>query len=151
MTASPWQHVQLADGTRAYGWINLPAMLIVMIISLILIKGIKQSAFVNTIMVLIKVSVTLAFIGVGFFYIDPKNYVPFLPANTGTFGEYGWSGVLRAAGIVFFAYIGFDVCVHSGSEKPKGLRKIYLSGDLRLFMYMHTYLHLFCFCYDRTR
>ncbi len=124
LTASPWQHVQLADGTRAYGWINLPALLIVILISMVLIRGIKQSAFVNSIMVMVKVSVTLAFIGVGFFYIDANNYVPFLPANTGTFGEFGWSGVLRAAGVVFFAYIGFDAVSTAAQETKQPQRNL---------------------------
>jgi APA family basic amino acid/polyamine antiporter len=132
MTASPWQHVQLADGTRAYGWINLPALLIVIAISFVLMRGIKQSAIVNSIMVIIKISVTLAFIGVGFFYIDPKNYVPFMPANRGTFGEFGWSGVLRAAGIVFFAYIGFDAVSTAAQEtiKPQKNLPIGILGSL---------------------
>ena len=103
-TASPWQSVQLADGTHEYGWINLPALLIVIAISIVLIRGIKQSAFANAIMVLTKVAVTLVFIGLGFFYINQENYHPFLPPNTGEFGEFGWSGVFRAAGIVFFLH-----------------------------------------------
>lgn len=116
ITASPWQAVQLIDGTRAFGLINLPACLVVMAISFILIRGIQQSAFVNTIMVITKVTVVLIFIAVGFFYINYQNYDPFLPANTGAFGDFGWSGVFRAAGIVFFAYIGFDAVSTAAQE-----------------------------------
>lgn len=124
ITASPWQSVQLADGTHEYGWINLPALLVVIAISIILIRGIKQSAFANAIMVITKVAVTLAFIGIGYFYINSDNYHPFLPPNTGTFGEYGWSGVFRAAGIVFFAYIGFDAVSTAAQETKKPQRNL---------------------------
>lgn len=108
LVASPWQPVHLKDGSIVYGWINLPSLLVVMVISSLLIKGIRESAFVNTIMVIIKVSVVLIFIGVGYFYINPANYHPFIPVNTGEFGAFGFSGVMRAAGVVFFAYVGFD-------------------------------------------
>ena len=120
--ASPWHPTQLADGTDVYGYINLPSLLIVMFLTFILIRGIKQSALVNSIMVFIKVSVTIVFIAIGFFYIDPKNFVPFLPPNTGNFGEFGWSGVLRAAGIVFLAYIGFDA-VSTTAQETKNPQK----------------------------
>lgn len=108
LVASPWQPLHLKDGSIIYGWINLPALLVVMMVSGLLIKGIKESAFVNALMVIVKVSVVLIFIGVGYFYIDPANYHPFIPPNTGTFGEFGFSGIIRAAGVVFFAYVGFD-------------------------------------------
>lgn len=108
LAASPWQSLRLIDGSEVYGWINLPALLCVIAISGLLIKGIRESAFVNTLMVIIKVSVVLIFIIVGFFYINPENYHPFIPENTGTFGEFGFSGMMRAAGVVFFAYVGFD-------------------------------------------
>lgn len=108
LAASPWQPVHLKDGSVVYGWINLPALFIVICISALLIKGIRESAFVNTIMVIVKVSVVLMFIFVGFFYINPDNYRPFIPPNTGEFGAFGWSGIMRAAGVLFFAYVGFD-------------------------------------------
>jgi APA family basic amino acid/polyamine antiporter len=116
IAASPWQPVHLADGTQEYGLINLPALFIVAILSLLLIRGIDKSAKVNAVLVFIKVCVVLIFIGVGFFYINPENYTPFIPENTGTFGEYGWSGILRAAGIVFLAYIGFDAVSTAAQE-----------------------------------
>lgn len=108
LIASPWQPVHLPDDTFAFGIINLPAVFIVFAITALLIIGIKESALVTTLMVIIKVSVVIVFIGVGLFYIKTPNYVPFIPENTGTFGEFGWSGIMRAAGTVFFAYIGFD-------------------------------------------
>lgn len=108
LIASPWQSVQLPDGSLAFGWINLPAMIIVGLISALLIVGVDKSAKVNAVLVVIKVAVVLLFIAIGVWYIQGANYQPFIPENTGNFGEYGWSGIMRAAGLVFFAYIGFD-------------------------------------------
>ncbi len=122
LLASPWQPVSLSDGTVEYGFINLPALAIVALISWILIVGIKESALFNALMVVIKVSVVLAFIGVGIFYVNTENWTPFLPPNTGTFGEYGFSGLLRAAGILFFAYIGFDA-VSTAAQEAKEPQK----------------------------
>lgn len=108
LVSSPWQSVTLKDGTIVYGLLNLPALLIIVAISGLLIRGIRESAIVNSVMVVIKVIIIVVFIGVGFFYIDPNNYIPFIPPNTGHFGEFGFSGIMRAAGVVFFAYVGFD-------------------------------------------
>ncbi len=108
LIASPWQPTHLPNGTEVYGIINLPSLIIICLLSLLLIVGIDKSAKVNAILVVIKVAVVLIFIGIGFAYIDYANYEPFIPENTGTFGEFGWSGVLRASGVVFLAYIGFD-------------------------------------------
>jgi APA family basic amino acid/polyamine antiporter len=116
LIASPWQTIQLSSGKVVQGVINLPAVFIIVVISSLLITGIKESAFVNAIVVVIKVAVVIAFIGVGVWYIRPENYVPFIPENTGQFGEFGWSGVLRAAGIIFFAYIGFDAVSTAAQE-----------------------------------
>ncbi len=116
LIASPWQSTHLPDGTQVYGWINLPALLIVALMSLLLIVGIDKSAKVNAVLVAIKVAVVLLFIAVGFGYTQEANYTPFIPENTGVFGEYGWSGIVRAAGIVFFAYIGFDAVSTAAQE-----------------------------------
>jgi APA family basic amino acid/polyamine antiporter len=112
----------LADGTTVSGMVNLPAIIIVIIISMILIKGIQESAFVNVIIVMLKVSVVLVFIFLGWGYINADNYVPYVPKNTGTFGEFGFSGIIRAAGIVFFAYIGFDA-VSTAAQESKNPRR----------------------------
>ena len=104
------------------GIINIPAVLIVMIMSLILIRGTKESSFVNGIIVLLKVSVVLIFIAVGWKYIHPENYTPYIPENTGTFGEFGFSGIIRAAAIVFFAYIGFDA-VSTAAQEAKNPKR----------------------------
>ncbi len=115
-TLSPFETATLADGTTVHGIVNLPAVFIIVLISALLIRGIKESASVNAVIVVIKVAVVLAVVGTGVFYIKAQNYVPFIPENTGTFGEYGWSGIFRGAGVIFFAYIGFDAVSTAAQE-----------------------------------
>ena len=132
LAMSAYDTVTLADGTVVSGGVNLPAILIVIAVSMVLIKGIQESAFVNAIIVALKVSVVLVFIFLGWSYINSDNYVPYIPANTGTFGEFGWSGIVRAAGIVFFAYIGFDAVSTAAQESknPKRDMPICILGSL---------------------
>jgi len=98
------------------GVVNLPAILVVCAISLLLIRGISESATVNSIIVVIKVAVVLTVIVFGVGYINPSNWHPFIPANTGEFGHFGWSGILQGAGTIFFAYIGFDAVSTAAQE-----------------------------------
>ena len=114
------------------GSVNLIAVIILCIISFILIRGISESARVNDIIVVIKVAVVILFIGIGYFFINRQNYHPFLPANTGQFGAFGWSGVLAGAGQVFFAYIGFDAVSTAAQEakNPKRDMPIGIIGSL---------------------
>ncbi len=104
------------------GIINIPAVVIVLLMSLVLIRGTKESAFINGIIVILKVGVVLTFIAVGWHYIRPENYTPYIPENTGTFGEFGISGIIRAAAIVFFAYIGFDA-VSTAAQEAKNPKR----------------------------
>lgn len=108
LSKSPWETVTLADGSIVHPYFNLPAAFIIVLITTLLIIGIRESANFNSFIVLVKVGVVLMFIMVGALYVNRANWHPFLPANQGTFGEFGVSGVLRGAGIIFFAYIGFD-------------------------------------------
>jgi basic amino acid/polyamine antiporter, APA family len=96
--------------------LNVPAVLIVAAIGTICYVGIKQSAVFNSVIVAIKVTVVLLFILFGMSYIDNANWHPFIPPNTGQTGVYGWSGVLAAAGVIFFAYIGFDAVSTAAQE-----------------------------------
>lgn len=114
------------------GVINLPAVFIVVIMSLVLIKGTSESALVNTLIVILKVTIVLIFIVVGFKYVKPENLTPLIPENKGNFGEFGWSGVIRAAAIVFFAYIGFDAVSTAAQEtkNPKKAMPIGIMGSL---------------------
>lgn len=101
---------------------NLPAMGIIAFLTALLYVGIKESANFNNVMVITKVTVLLGVIGFGVWYIfnhfgaAKANWTPFVPENTGTWGEFGWSGILRGAGVIFFAYIGFDAVSTSAQE-----------------------------------
>jgi len=114
------------------GTVNLLAIIIICIISGILIRGISESAKFNDFIVITKVAVVIFFIGIGYFFINYRNYHPFLPPNTGTFGAFGWSGVLAAAGQIFFAYIGFDAVSTAAQEarNPKRDMPIGIIGSL---------------------
>jgi APA family basic amino acid/polyamine antiporter len=96
--------------------INLPAVFIVALMSTVLVIGIKESARVNNLIVLLKVSIIFLIVIVGLQHVNPENWKPFIPPNTGEWGTYGWSGVLRGAGLVFFAYIGFDAVSTAAQE-----------------------------------
>jgi basic amino acid/polyamine antiporter, APA family len=112
--------------------INLPAVVIVLVMSTILVIGIRESASINNLIVMLKVAIVLLVITAGAAYVNAKNYTPFVPPNTGDWGTYGWSGVLRGAGLVFFAYIGFDAVSTAAQEakNPKRDIPIGLLGSL---------------------
>jgi len=104
------------------GAINLPALVIVLLVSALLVIGIKESADTNTLLVAIKAIVLVVFVVAGASYVNRNNLTPFIPPNTGTFGEFGWSGVLRGAGVMFFAYIGFDAVSTAAQEAKNPAR-----------------------------
>ncbi len=105
--------------------VNLPAVLIVALITVLLIIGIRMSANFNNIIVVVKVTVILLFIGFGIWYVTPGNWHPFIPPNTtGEFGHFGWTGILRGAGVVFFAYIGFDAVSTAAQEATNPQRDL---------------------------
>ncbi|MBF4486718.1 MULTISPECIES: amino acid permease [unclassified Flavobacterium] len=120
---SPWETLKLSDGTVIEGGIvNLPAIFIVSMLSLLLIRGTKESASLNNFLVVVKVAVVLVFIILGWSFIDSSNYTPYIPENTGVFGEFGWSGIAAGAGTVFFAFIGFDA-VSTAAQEAKNPQK----------------------------
>lgn len=122
------------------GYVNIPAIIIVCLLSLLLIRGTKESSTVNNLLVILKVSVVLIFIGLGWSFINPANHTPFIPANEGEellksgkigwgeffkdgyFGNFGISGVFRAAGVLFFAFVGFDA-VSTAAQEAKNPKK----------------------------
>jgi basic amino acid/polyamine antiporter, APA family len=116
ISAAPGTIINVPGGDPITAVFNVPAVLITIAVTLLLIVGVSESATVNAVIVVIKVAVVLIVIGAGALFIDPANWHPFIPPNTGTFGEYGWSGVLRGAGVIFFAYIGFDAVSTSAQE-----------------------------------
>ncbi len=115
LTAAPGVRL-VVDGVEMHGVFNLPAFLIVVAVSALLVKGIKESARANTWMVVVKSVVLIVFVAAGAAFIKRANLHPFIPPNTGEFGAFGWSGVLRATGIMFFAYIGFDAVSTAAQE-----------------------------------
>ncbi|HEX3320251.1 MAG TPA: amino acid permease [Terriglobales bacterium] len=120
------------------GVFNLVAFFGIALMTTILVIGIKESANLNSFIVVVKVAVLLIFIGIGINYIlghtsqASANWTPFLPENEGAFGKYGWSGVIRAAGVIFFAYIGFDAVSTAAQEakNPKRDMPIGILGSL---------------------
>jgi APA family basic amino acid/polyamine antiporter len=117
--------VDWAAFPQSTAYINLPAMLIVALITALLVLGIKESARVNNAIVVIKVAIVLIFILVGIGHVSTANWGgSLIPPNTGKFGEYGWSGILRGAGVVFFAFIGFDAVSTTAQEAKKPQRDL---------------------------
>lgn len=112
LTACPW------DG----GIINIPAMLIVVLMSLFLIRGTEGSSIFNGFIVFLKIAVILIFVVLGWQFIQIENYTPYIPENTGKLGEYGFSGILRGAAVVFFAFLGFDA-VSTAAQETKNPKR----------------------------
>ena len=104
------------------GGINLPAIVIVSLLSLMLIRGTKESASLNNILVIVKVCVVILFIALGWKFINPANHTPYIPKNTGVYGEFGISGIAAGAALVFFAFIGFDA-VSTAAQEAKNPQK----------------------------
>jgi APA family basic amino acid/polyamine antiporter len=102
--------------------INIPAILVVLAVTAILVVGIKESARFNSIIVFVKVIVVLLFIGFAWRFVNKDNWQPFIPENQGAFGKYGWSGIFQGATMVFFAYIGFDA-VSTAAQEAKNPQK----------------------------
>jgi APA family basic amino acid/polyamine antiporter len=117
------------------GWIttgaiiNLPSVFIVALITTVLVFGIRESVRFNNIIVIVKIAVILLFIGFGLSHINPDNYHPFIPENTGVTGEFGWSGIFRAAGIIFLAFVGFDA-VSTVAQEAKNPQRDMAKGIL---------------------
>ena len=104
--------------------INLPAMLLIGMLTTLLVVGIQESARLNNIIVFVKVAIVFLVIGFGFMYVTPSNWHPFIPPNTGEFGHFGLSGVVRGAAVIFFAYIGFDAVSTAAQEAKNPQRDL---------------------------
>ncbi|MDR0646667.1 MAG: amino acid permease [Elusimicrobiota bacterium] len=116
--------IDISTLPQVTGVFNFPALLIIALCTFILVIGIRESSKVNNIIVFIKLTVVLLFIAIGIKYVKPENLTPFIPQNIGGFGNFGWSGILRGAGVVFFAYIGFDAVSTVAQEAKKPQRDI---------------------------
>ena len=130
LTACPW------DG----GIVNIPAFIIVVLMSLFLIRGTKGSSIFNGIIVFLKVSVVLIFVILGWKYIQMENYTPYIPENTGKLGEFGFSGILRGAAIVFFAFLGFDAVSTAAQETKNPQRDMPIGILMSLFICTLLYI-----------
>jgi len=116
------QGIDIASLPHVTAILNLPAMFIVAVLTILLVIGIRESANFNNVMVITKVSVIILFIAIGIAFIKGGNWHPFIPKNTGVWGHFGWSGILRGAGVIFFAYIGFDA-VSTAAQEAKNPQK----------------------------
>jgi len=139
---SPFESIRDAAGNvTAHGFMNIPALFIVLVLSLVLIRGMKESAFINGIIVIAKVAIVIIIIILGWSFIDPANHTPYIPdvtkvidsqGVTHTYG--GFWGIVGAAGIVFFAFIGFDAVSTAAQESvnPKRDMPIGILGSLAI-------------------
>ena len=118
LAGAPGSNVVVSSTISGTGSFNLLAFFVVLFITCLLCFGISESSKVNVVIVIIKVFILILFIFVGLGYIDTKNYTPFVPPNTGKVGEFGVTGILKGAGQIFFAYIGFD-SVSTAAQEAK--------------------------------
>lgn len=108
LTQAPFQYSAATGWILSGSWANIPAVCLVLLLGILVAVGIRAATIFNYVMVFIKLATVALFSAIGLFNLHPENWVPFIPENTGTFGNFGWSGIFRGAGMVFFAYIGFD-------------------------------------------
>ena len=120
--------------------VNLPAVVIILALGVVCYIGIRQSSALNIAMVFIKVAVIIVFVFAGLAYIDTSNWVPYLPENTGKFGEFGISGLLQGAGIIFFSYIGFDAASTTARETRNPQRDVPVGIFASLIISMILYV-----------
>ena len=138
LSAGPWTEIKLADGSVTHGIINLPGVLIAVGVTLLLIRGIKESASFNSVIVLVKVLVVVLFIIAGIGYVAPDNILhqgcPASVPNCNQFMPYGFSGVITGAAVIFFAYIGFDAVSTAAQEakNPQRDMPIGIMGSLAI-------------------
>jgi basic amino acid/polyamine antiporter, APA family len=118
---------------------NLPAVIIIFVVTVLLVVGIKESANFNDLIVLVKLAVVLVFIFGAFHAIKSGNWHPFIPTNTGSSGHFGWSGIMTGAGIVFFAYVGFDAVSTAAQEarNPQRDMPIAIIGSLLICTFLY--------------
>jgi APA family basic amino acid/polyamine antiporter len=124
--------------------VNLPAIILIALMSTLLVIGIKESARFNNFIVILKLTIVLLVIGFGFMYVNQANWHPFIPPNSGVYGHYGWSGIVRGAAVVFFAYIGFDAVSTAAQEakNPQRDMPIGILGSLAICTVLYILMSL---------
>jgi basic amino acid/polyamine antiporter, APA family len=135
---------QAAGFTHTGAIVNLPAIILIGLMTTLLVIGIKESARFNNFIVILKIAIVLLVIGFGFMYVNQANWHPFVPANTGVYGHYGWSGIVRGAAVVFFAYIGFDAVSTAAQEakNPQRDMPIGMLGSLAICTVLYILMSL---------
>lgn len=123
LTSAPFTVEGTHTLVRTGSIVNLPAVLLVIVLSVLLVLGIRESARFNNFIVFVKVAIVLLVIGFGFMYVNTANWHPFVPPEIAD-GKYGWSGIARAAGVIFFAYIGFDAVSTAAQETKNPQRDL---------------------------
>jgi APA family basic amino acid/polyamine antiporter len=126
------------------GVVNLPAMILVGLVTILLVIGIKESARFNNVIVIVKLAIVLLVIGFGFMYVNSDNWHPFIPESTGERGQYGWGGIVRGAAVIFFAYIGFDAVSTAAQEakNPQRDMPIGILGSLAICTVLYILMAL---------
>jgi APA family basic amino acid/polyamine antiporter len=140
LTVAPNATAVAPDGSVVAGVFNLPAAAIVLLVTALLVIGIRQSANTNTALVVLKTAVLILFVALGANYVRRENLVPFIPPNTGEFGHFGVSGVVRGAAIMFFAYVGFDAVSTAAQEARNPQRDMPIGILASLFICTVIYI-----------
>jgi APA family basic amino acid/polyamine antiporter len=140
LTVAPNATAVAPDGSVVAGVFNLPAAAIVLLVTALLVIGIRQSANTNTALVVVKTAVLILFVALGAAYVRRENLVPFIPPNTGEFGHFGVSGVFRGAAIMFFAYVGFDAVSTAAQEARNPQRDMPIGILASLFICTVIYI-----------
>ncbi len=131
---APFLHDHQIGWIQSGAMVNLPAIIIILLMGFLVSRGVQTAAILNNLLVCVKIGVILLFIGCGLVFIKGENLTPFIPPNTGFFGEYGWSGIFRGAGIIFFAFLGFDSVstLAQESKNPQRDMPIGMIGSLSI-------------------
>jgi APA family basic amino acid/polyamine antiporter len=144
-TSAPYRWVEASQSLEAVGGgiMNVPAVVLTLLMTALLVVGIKESARFNNVIVIVKMAIVLMVIGFGFMYVNSANWQPFVPPEAGE-GKYGWSGIVRAAGVVFFAYIGFDAVSTAAQEakNPQRDMPIGMLGSLAVCTVLYILMSL---------
>jgi APA family basic amino acid/polyamine antiporter len=143
-TQAPFAYSAAEGLSRTGAILNIPAIFLIAVLTSLLVVGVKESAGFNNIVVAIKVAIIFLVIGFGFMFVNPDNWSPFIPPNTGEFGQFGWSGVVRGAGVIFFAYIGFDAVSTAAQEakNPQRDMPIGILGSLAFCTVLYILMSL---------
>jgi APA family basic amino acid/polyamine antiporter len=143
-TQAPFAYSAAEGISRTGAILNIPAIFLIAVLTVLLVIGVKESAGFNNIVVAIKVAIIFLVIGFGFMFVNPDNWTPFIPPNTGEFGQYGFTGIVRGAGVIFFAYIGFDAVSTAAQEakNPQRDMPIGILGSLAFCTVLYILMSL---------